>query len=54
MEVRPFYSWKEKKVYHTCSKCTEGNNIERDYRSYGKGGLRKCKTCKRLELNGKC
>jgi len=53
-EVKPFHSKKNPGVYHTCSKCTEGNNIERKNKASGTGGGRKCETCKRLTKQGKC
>ena len=33
-------------VYHECSKCTLGNNIEKRNRREGKGGKRRCDECK--------
>lgn len=54
MQVGPFHSKKNPGVYHTCSLCTEGNNIESRYRKRGKGGGRKCKRCRSLERKGSC
>lgn len=53
-KVQPFHSSKNPGVYHTCSNCTEGNNIERKYRTSGTGGGRLCQTCARLQKEGKC
>ena len=53
-KVNPFHSSKNPGVYHTCSNCTEGNNIEAKYKKAGTGGGRKCQTCQRLETNGGC
>ena len=36
------------KVYHDNNKCTEGNNIETQYRKAGTGGHAKCDHCKKL------
>jgi len=33
-------------VYHIYSDCTVGNNIERDKRRSGTGGLRLCQRCR--------
>jgi hypothetical protein len=52
--VAPFHSKKKMDVYHTCSKCTEGNNIEAANRVSGTGGLPKCSHCTRLENSGAC
>ena len=46
MRVAPFHSSKNPGVYHVCSKCTEGNNIESGYKKPGKGGGVMCKNCK--------
>lgn len=54
MRVPPFYSDKERDVYHFCSNCTEGNNIEDRYRRQGTGGLPACSRCRELERQGKC
>lgn len=52
--VSPFYSSKHPNVYHTCSKCTEGNNIESGNKTSGTGGLPKCSRCKDLTASGDC
>jgi hypothetical protein len=44
-EVRPYFS-KDSEVYHFCSTCTTGNNIEPDMLRRGNPGRRrKCKRC---------
>jgi len=49
---KDYHSTNTKDVYHNNSKCTEGNNIEKEYYKVGKGsGRRLCKSCK--ELNRK-
>ena len=35
-------------VYHDCTNCTEGNNIEPENRRSGTGGNRRCLTCSGL------
>jgi len=52
--VPAFHSGKYPKVYHTCSNCTEGNNIEKGNRVLGTGGLPKCSRCKELTAKGTC
>lgn len=47
-KVSPFHSSKQKDVYHDNDRCTEGNNIERKYKTQGTGGLPKCSRCKTL------
>jgi len=48
-KVAPFHSKKPgTKVYHDNSSCTEGNNIEKENKVSGTGGLPKCDHCKRL------
>lgn len=56
MKVAPFHSSKNPGIYHVCSNCTEGNNIEAKYKTQGKGPgrPRKCKNCKSLERSGDC
>lgn len=45
-EVRPYYS-KDSDVYHICSNCTLGDNIERDKLERGAPGRRHlCQRCK--------
>ena len=50
--VSPWHSVKED-VYHNNTKCTEGNNIERENRREGTGGKRLCQHCARLNTAGK-
>ena len=52
--VSPFHSKKNPGVYHVCSKCTEGNNIERENKASGTGGGTLCQTCRRLQGEGNC
>ena len=52
--VAPFHSSKNPGVYHTCSRCTEGNNIEPQYRNPGTGGGRLCSNCQDRQANGTC
>jgi predicted SprT family Zn-dependent metalloprotease len=52
--VDPFHSSKNPGVYHVCSKCTEGNNIERKYRKAGTGNGVMCKNCKDRISRGTC
>ncbi len=54
-KVAPFHSCKNRGVYHVCSECTEGNNIETKYKTAGKGGGRLCKACaRRMTKKGTC
>ena len=53
-KVAPFHSKKNPGVYHVCSKCTEGNNIERENRKPGTGGGRMCRRCRELRQSGGC
>lgn len=53
-KVAPFHSTKNPGVYHDCSNCTDGNNIEKQYKKAGTGGGTRCKQCTELEKNGKC
>ena len=39
-------------VHHDNLKCTEGNNIEKQYLRPGTGGKPLCKHCQRLDLAG--
>ena len=54
MTVQPFHSSKNPGVYHTCSKCTEGNNIESQNKKSGTGGGHQCSHCKDLQRQGDC
>lgn len=49
-KVSPFHSVKPNtsNVYHDNDKCTEGNNIESQYRRSGTGGRPRCAHCNRL------
>ena len=51
-KVAPFNSVLQP-VHHNNSACTEGNNIERQYRREGTGGKPLCKHCQRLNEQGK-
>lgn len=51
--VNPFHS-PDQPVYHYCSNCTEGNNIEAKNKKSGTGGKRPCTHCQRLERERKC
>ena len=50
----PWHSVKEtdRKVYHNNTKCTEGNNIETQYRRSGTANRPICEHCKRLNDQG--
>jgi hypothetical protein len=52
--VAPFHSSQNPGKYHTCSTCTEGNNIEQQYRRQGTGGGTECKNCQERQRNGSC
>lgn len=52
--VAPFHSKKNPGVYHVCSRCTEGNNIERENKALGSGGGTMCERCKSLKSSGQC
>jgi hypothetical protein len=52
--VEPFHSKKYPGVYHVCTNCTEGNNIERENKVSGTGGGTMCDHCKKLINEGKC
>ena len=41
-QVSPFHSKKNPGVYHVCSRCTEGNNIEKENKASGTGGGSLC------------
>jgi hypothetical protein len=43
----PWHSIKQN-VHHNNTDCTEGNNIEPEYRRSGTGGKPLCDRCKRL------
>ncbi|MBK7233807.1 MAG: hypothetical protein IPH93_16485 [Saprospiraceae bacterium] len=46
----PFHSVREtdKQVYHNNSSCTEGNNIEPQYRRSGTDNRPLCKSCEKI------
>ena len=50
-KVAPFHSVKlyAKNVYHDNDKCTEGNNIETQYKRSGTANRPKCEHCQRLD-----
>ena len=52
--VSPFYSVKNPGVYHVCSNCTEGNNIEKENKRQGTGGGKLCNRCSQLSSSGGC
>jgi hypothetical protein len=53
-KVAPFHSKKYPGKYHTCTNCTEGNNIEKENKTPGTGGGTKCSRCTELERSGGC
>lgn len=50
MKIAPWHSIRstDPPVYHDESKCTEGDNIQSQYRRPGTGGRRKCKRCSEI------
>ena len=57
-KVPPFYSANpnipaNERVYHNNNKCTEGNNIETYYLKQGTDNRPLCKTCQKLNSEGK-
>ena len=54
VNVSPFHSSKNLGVYHMCTNCIEGNNIETEYKKPGTGNGRLCTECERLQREGKC
>jgi hypothetical protein len=50
MKTQPFHSIKPSHhpVYHDNTSCTEGDNIEPQYKRPGTGGRPKCHHCARL------
>lgn len=50
MNASPWHSVKPyaPQVYHNDTRCTEGNNIEPQYRREGTGGRTLCAHCARL------
>lgn len=53
-KVAPFHSSKNPGVYHVCSKCTSGNDIETKYKTSGKGAGRLCTKCAKLQKDRGC
>ncbi|HWB09847.1 MAG TPA: hypothetical protein VG826_11495 [Pirellulales bacterium] len=53
-QVSPFHSTQNPGVYHVCSNCTEGNNIEKQYLKQGTGGGSLCVHCAKLQKEKKC
>ncbi len=53
-KVAPFHSKKNPGIYHVCTNCTEGNNIEKENKKSGTGGGRMCSRCKELTQQGGC
>ena len=54
MRVSPFHSKLEgTEVYHNNNKCTEGDNIQPENWTSGKGGFRLCDGCRELNQQGK-
>ncbi len=41
-------------VYHECTNCNTGNNIETENRRSGTGGKEQCLECARLIRNNNC
>jgi hypothetical protein len=52
LKVSAWHSIKQS-VHHNNTKCTEGNNIEPQYKREGTGGKPLCSHCARLNLVGK-
>jgi hypothetical protein len=53
MRRTPWHS-KKANVYHVCTNCNTGNNIERENVEQGTGGKRLCDECERLIGKGEC
>jgi len=53
-KVGAYHSKKNPGVYHVCSRCTDGNNIETKYKTSGTGGGILCQTCQRLRSQRGC
>ena len=54
MKVDSFHSKKNPDVYHVCTDCTEGKDIEKKNKAFGKGGGRICNRCIKLIGKGGC
>jgi hypothetical protein len=54
-KVPAFHSVKlyARNVYHDNSECTEGNNIESQYKRAGTAGRPRCEHCDRLASQGR-
>jgi len=48
-KVAPWYSRRTRDVHHNSTLCDTGNNIERENRASGTGGLPRCKECTRKD-----
>jgi hypothetical protein len=53
-KVAPFHSKQHPGKYHVCSNCTEGDNIQPEYKTPGTGGGALCVNCRDLQTQGKC
>ena len=52
--VIAFHDSEKLNVYHICTNCTEGKNIETRYKKSGTGGGSLCKACSDLIRKGDC
>ncbi|MFN8520526.1 MAG: hypothetical protein U0667_14305 [Chloroflexota bacterium] len=48
-KVSPWYSARTRDVHHNSTSCDTGNNIERENRREGTGGLPRCSECARKD-----
>ena len=50
MKTSPWHSVKEydRNVYHDETRCTEGDNIQKENRRAGTGGRPKCERCREI------
>lgn len=46
-KVSPWYSARTRDVHHDSTLCNTGNNIEKENRRAGDGGLPRCNECRR-------
>ena len=53
MQKSPWHSTKSD-VYHVCSNCNTGNNIEKENLKTGTGGKAMCSECRQLINRGGC
>ena len=51
MKVAAFHSAKRGRVYHDDDKCTTGNNIETENKRSGRGGLKHCPLCAKIQAD---